>query len=110
MMNASAINDQIWVAAGTYTPTRDIHGNLNPSDPRDASFLLRYGVKVFGGFNGTETGFAARNPIANQTILSGDLTGNDIISGNGSATTITYNGENAYHVLVFEGMQGRWVA
>lgn len=57
--------DEIWVAAGTYTPT-------NNSD-RNASFQIKDGVKVYGGFAGTETSVAQRASQLNKTILSGEI-------------------------------------
>ena len=78
-----SFGDQIWVEAGTYTPA--------PSD-RTGSFILSNGVAIYGGFAGTETQLTQRNPSPNVTILSGDLSGNDI--------GFTNNGENSYHVVV----------
>lgn len=57
--------DTIWVAAGTYRPTT--------GTSRDSSFLLKNGVRIFGGFNGSETALSQRNIAANITILSGDI-------------------------------------
>lgn len=76
--------DEIWVAAGMHTPSAA--GN------RAASFTLKNGVGVYGGFAGTETLLTQRDPATNVTILSGDLNGDD--SG------FTNNGENSYHVVV----------
>ena len=56
--------DQVWIAAGTYTPAR--HN-------RAASFVIPTGVAVYGGFSGTETQLDQRNPAANRTVLSGQL-------------------------------------
>ena len=55
----------IWVAAGTYTPTND--------GDRAKTFLMGYGMRVYGGFAGNETDLSQRNLAANQTILSGDI-------------------------------------
>ncbi|MEO6038125.1 MAG: hypothetical protein ABIQ93_06900 [Saprospiraceae bacterium] len=57
--------DTIWVAAGTYMPT--------PNGDRSSSFWLISATVLYGGFNGTETAFTQRNPVANPTILSGEM-------------------------------------
>ncbi|MEZ0370036.1 MAG: FKBP-type peptidyl-prolyl cis-trans isomerase, partial [Candidatus Sericytochromatia bacterium] len=61
--------DQIWVAAGTYKPTTN--------GDRTLSFQLRKNVALYGGFAGTETTLEERVVGSNQTILSGDLAGDD---------------------------------
>jgi len=61
--------DEIWVAAGTYTP--------GPSDDSISSFQLRDGVALYGGFAGGETSGASRDRAAQETILSGDVGGDD---------------------------------
>jgi len=66
---------QIRVAAGTYTPTDD------PTD-RDARFVLKNGVSVYGGFSGSETSLSERDVTGNPTILSGDINGSGDLSGN----------------------------
>lgn len=58
---------EIWVAAGIYTPAN-----------ASSSFDLGVGIALYGGFNGTETERDARDWTANQTILSGDVDGNDL--------------------------------
>ncbi|MBX2893172.1 MAG: right-handed parallel beta-helix repeat-containing protein [Saprospiraceae bacterium] len=100
MVNASAAGDTVWVAAGNYKPAEDPSGNANPADPRDKSFYLKNGVKVFGGFAGTENTLGERNIGANPTILSGDFNGDDAVSGSGGSLSFSNNGENAYHVVV----------
>jgi hypothetical protein len=63
---------QIWVAAGTYSPT------ASSSDPT-ASFRLIPNVQIIGGFTGGETkrGQRIASPLVNQTILSGDILRDD---------------------------------
>lgn len=57
--------DQIWVAEGMYTPT-------NTND-RNASFHLKSGVEVIGGFSGVETELKKRDIKKHPTVLSGDI-------------------------------------
>jgi len=68
--------DEVWVAAGTYTPDTCVSG-CTDSIVRGATFLLRNETALLGGFTGTETQKTQRNPWTNPTILSGDLMGND---------------------------------
>ena len=76
--------DQIWVAAGTYTPD-----TTGLAAPRTATFQLKAAVAVYGGFAGTETSLDQRNgnPATNGTVLSGDI---------GAAADST---DNVYHVV-----------
>jgi predicted outer membrane repeat protein len=59
------VNDDIWVATGTYKPTQ--------TTTRTISFVMKNGVDIFGGFNGTETSITERDIAANPTYLSGDI-------------------------------------
>jgi len=70
--DASAGDDELWVAAGVY------HADPSRSD-RTVSLALRSGVAIYGGFAGGETQLAERNPdpATNGTVLSGDLNGDD---------------------------------
>ncbi len=79
---------EIWVAAGTYRPSRLSDGD----DARSATFRLKSGVRIHGGFSGVETARHQRDPVASLTILSGDLSGDDQTGGD--------NSENSYHVLL----------
>jgi hypothetical protein len=72
---------EIWVAQGTYYP-----GTL-----RTDSFILKTGVKIYGGFKGGESTLGQRNIWENLTILSGNIgVGGD-------------NSDNSYHVLSATG-------
>ncbi|KPL20814.1 MAG: hypothetical protein AMJ75_11175 [Phycisphaerae bacterium SM1_79] len=79
-------NTEIWVAAGIYKPDRG-------TGAREASFHLKNGVRLFGGFAGTETSSHQRDPNKNETILSGDLKGDD-------GPDFANNDENSYHVVI----------
>ena len=74
----ASIGSELWVMEGVYTPGSD----------RTASFTLKNGVEVYGGFTGTETLRTERDPIANVTVLSGDIG----VMGD--------NSDNSYHVVV----------
>jgi hypothetical protein len=106
MINASAANDEIWVANGTYKPNRraDATDIITPDDRYNA-FVLRKDIKIYGGFVGNETSIDQRIPspssgrIGETCILSGDLNGDD----DGSDL---YTNENAYHVVISVGDVG----
>lgn len=87
--------DEIWVAAGVYKPSAVWPSSS--TDSRKATFTMKDGVAIYGGFAGTEDSLSARNPTANVTVLSGDIDNNDMVDSNGVTTTI--NGSNAYHVV-----------
>jgi hypothetical protein len=86
-LEASFYGDSIWVADGVYLPTE----RTDPDEPRSASFTIRNGISVYGGFAGGETSPAQRNLRQNVSVLSGDLDGND--------DGFTNNGENSFHVV-----------
>jgi hypothetical protein len=70
---------EVWVAEGAYTPT--------DKENREISFNLRPGIKMYGGFKGSEKKLSERDAVKNITILSGDIgIPND-------------NRDNSYHVL-----------
>jgi len=79
-------NTEIWVAAGVYRPDRG-------TGARTASFHLKNGVRLLGGFSGIETSSYQRDPNNNETILSGDLKGDD-------GPNFINNDENSYHVVI----------
>jgi hypothetical protein len=93
--------DEIWVAKGTYLPTEETDGTTDTQ--RKYSFMMVDGVSIYGGFAGTETAVSQRTDYSyggvNETILSGDFNGDDVITGEGGTLSITGNTENAYHVI-----------
>ncbi|MBX3000054.1 MAG: PKD domain-containing protein [Caldilineaceae bacterium] len=93
----AAVNE-IWVASGVYTP----------GTARTTSFRVSAGVAIYGGFAATETLRTERDWVANVTVLSGDIEGNDGVDANGVVThTANITGSNSYHVLWLDGMSGR---
>ncbi|MCL5999410.1 MAG: hypothetical protein M1546_25610, partial [Chloroflexi bacterium] len=71
--------DEIWVAAGTYKPS--------DTGDRMASFTLKSGVAVYGGFAVTETLREERDWDTNVVTLTGDLNDNGL------------DGNDSYHVV-----------
>jgi Ig-like domain CHU_C associated len=80
---------EIWVAQGTYKPTN--------TTLRTISFDVPSGVKMYGGFIGTEVALNQRNFKANETLLSGDI---------GIVGTYT---DDSYHVLKIIGANNQTV-
>lgn len=85
---SAGLVNEIWVAAGVYTPDRATGNRLE-------SFHLVNGIALLGGFAGYETARDQRDFVANETILSGDLVGNDM-GGLGDLSRV----DNAYHVVI----------
>ena len=82
-LSAASSGDAIWVAAGTYKPTS--------GTDRTATFQLKTGVALYGGFSGIETTLEDRDLSSNPSILSGDI------------GTEGDNTDNSYHVLTGSG-------
>jgi len=79
-------NTQLFVAQGTYTPAS--------GTGREATFNLPGGADLIGGFSGdgTETMPSQADPMANPTILSGDVLGDD-------GSNFTNRSDNLFHVV-----------
>lgn len=73
---------QIFVAQGTYYPSRDVTGAL--VDTRFATFRMLNGLSIYGGFNVAtgDTTLAKRNWKAYPTVLSGDIQKDGNIANN----------------------------
>ena len=92
-LGAAGQGDEVWVAEGVY----------RPSDA-ESSFVVPDGVSVYGGFSGDEGSLEERDPAAFETVLSGDVGGDDEF-GSG---VYWYLGANIHtpncgHVVVLEG-------
>ncbi|PNG25299.1 right-handed parallel beta-helix repeat-containing protein [Methylocella silvestris] len=107
---ASVSNAAVWIKAGIYRPTKR-EGGI-------AAFILYDGLKLYGGFAGTETALEQRPASGAPTVLSAKATkdayryphvlygaDNTLLDGltlrDGRAVGLTYNGKGggllAYH-------------
>ncbi|MBP7050471.1 MAG: right-handed parallel beta-helix repeat-containing protein [Phycisphaerae bacterium] len=83
-LNAAESGDEICVAQGVYrpdlhSPTTAVRGS-SPVSPSVKSFEIAKGVAIRGGFAGFGTDDPnARDVERYETILSGDLCGNDVV-------------------------------
>ena len=92
-LTGAASGTEIWVAAGTYTPTTDTD--------RTATFQLKTGVAVYGGFAGTETARTSRNPAIKSPSSPGMLTRTTTANPVTNVSQIV--GSNSYHVVTGSG-------
>lgn len=95
-LGAAEEGEEIWVIQGIYTPTNGVGQN--------ASFTLRDGVALYGGFDGSESDRSDRDWVNHVTILSGDIEGNDVTAGGVVTDPAHIVGANVYHVLQGEGV------
>ncbi len=87
-LDATVPGDEMWVAEGTYKPSSDY--GLSIGD-RGKHFRMINDVIIYGGFATGGDVFANRDPNQYETIVSGDLNGDDDSGGD--------NSENCYHVF-----------
>ena len=86
MITASASGDEVWVSGGTIKC-------VAASITRSSYFSLKDGVKVYGGFCGSEASIEDRNISENETILSAEIGDPDLIT------------DNTYHVVRVDGLK-----
>jgi parallel beta-helix repeat protein len=102
--NSNGDVNEIWVAAGIYTPDSN-SANPNGSGDRTATFQLLNDVAIYGGFPpGPDPNWKDRDPNIYETILSGDLDDNDVdVNDPCDLPTEPTRGENSYHVVIGGG-------
>ena len=87
---------EMWIAEGIYTPDSN-SADPNGSGDRTATFHLINGVTIKGGYAGSgQPNPDARDIEVYETILSGDLDGND-------GPDFANNGENSYSIVTGSG-------
>lgn len=109
MIDNSASGDEVWVAKGTYYPSTETIAR----DARSRTFLIKNTIKIFGGFEGSESDISQRTlsdidgngkidswEFQNTTILSGDIDG---VSDNWS---MVINSDNTSWKWVVTGNEG----
>lgn len=86
-VNATCNGDTIYVAQGNYTVTES-----EQFTGRDATLNIPHSLDIFGGYD------SAFKEVIGQTILSGDINGNDeIVDG-----VLTGNEENVYRAVTVQ--------
>ncbi len=95
----------IYIAKGIYKPMYSPEDGYNftiiPEDLRNKAFLMVENVELYGGFSGKETSLTQRDFKNNETILSGDLIGND--NNDIEVTDLVKEAtreDNVYHVVI----------
>lgn len=91
---AATLGEEIWVAEGVYKPDQ---GSGQIALDRTSTFQLKNAVALYGGFVGTETDRDQRDWVAHETILSGDMVGDD------DPNDWTGYIDNSYHVVTGSG-------
>jgi len=99
--NSSFDVNEVWLAEGIYRPDRS-SAEPNGSGDREATFQLKDDIAIYGGFPSGGGQWEDRDPNAHETVLSGDLIGNDNVV-EFSRLLWMYEeptrSENSYHVL-----------
>lgn len=89
MINASVSGDQIFVAVGTYNPSRTADTSTFSPGNRSNTFLIKNGVKLYGGFDPAN----GIDDLADTRITpskAGAITGGTILQGT----------NNVHHVVL----------
>ena len=89
---------EIWVAAGTYYP--------GAAGAQFATFQLKNGVALYGGFAGTEVSRSERDVQANVTQLNGDINKDDTYGTGLNWWQVSWNGNagNSFHIVTGTGV------
>lgn len=103
-LSKAKANDEIWVQGFASTDRANYY--VAPAD----GFTLRSGVRLYGGFAGTEATLGERDTDGRafgftcRTVLSGDISGNDDVTGHSSLIFPENNtrADNAVHVLTLD--------
>ena len=102
-LDVALTGEQIWVAKGVYKPNQGEDQSVIGKGP--ATFTLKSGVAIYGGFPSGGGKWEDSNPSVNETILSGDIKGEDVTVNN----SVRQRGETmyldkAFHVVTASGV------
>lgn len=102
--SAPSQTGEVWVAAGTYTPQVQLIGGTDYS----ASFRMRDGISVYGGFAGTESSKLDR--LKKEGAMPWDFTNETVLCGAAYANNLSWNSNrwtltsDSRHVVWFAPM------
>ena len=104
-LSKAKANDEIWVQGFASTDRENYY-----VAPAEEGFTLRSGVRLYGGFVGTEATLDERDTDGRafgftcRTVLSGDISGNDDVTGHSSLIFPENDtrADNAVHVLTLD--------
>lgn len=93
MIDSSNTGDEVWVAGGNYKPVRLATNTATVSlNNRQNAFVMKSGVKVYGGFLGSGPFGNLRAPDLYVTELDGDI------------GSLNNTSDNAYHIVLMMGV------
>jgi hypothetical protein len=78
--NSDPTPEEIWIAQGVYPVTT--------ASDRDTAFTIERGVKIYGGFSGSETLVSQRMPDLYPVVLTGETGDTNLVN------------DNVFHVVV----------
>lgn len=102
-VNATGANNgSSWANAFTHIDSAVVHSNgiadnilVKAGIYKQQTTISKF-VKIYGGFNGTETSYTQADPVANPVIFDADLNGDDI-----AGDYVTNKGDNlSYHLNI----------
>jgi hypothetical protein len=98
-LTTATSGDEIWVAEGVYKPTSGT-GCAAPRETNDtckATFLLKDGFELYGGFEGKETNRNERDWGTHPVTLTGDLNNDNIVDDFDQKRN-----DDVYHVVTID--------
>lgn len=94
----------ICVAEGEYWPDEDMDGDHTDDDVQESFTFADDNASLYGGY---PTGGGSRDPVANPSVLSGDIDDNDTKTAAGLVVSNSdVSGSNSHHVIEMVGDDG----